>query len=83
MLSSYELQLLRSQRTNLQLSSLDNGRLLVECNLTAATASGLKGLDDGQRFIVSDLAEDDVLAIEPAGDHGGDEELGSVAIETC
>jgi len=83
MLSSYELQLLRSQRTNLQLSRLDNGRLLVVLNLTAAAASSLKGLDDGQRLIVSNLAEDDVLAIEPAGDYGGDEELGSVAIEIC
>jgi len=29
---------------------------------------------------VNDLAEDDVLAIEPAGDNGGDEELGSVGV---
>jgi len=31
-------------------------------------------------LLISDLAEDDVLAIEPAGDYGGDEELGAVAL---
>lgn len=31
------------------------------------------------RLLISHLAKDDVLAIEPAGDDGGDEELGAVA----
>lgn len=30
---------------------------------------------------VRDLSEDDVLAVEPAGLHGSDEELGAVAVE--
>lgn len=32
--------------------------------------------------MVSNLAEDDVLAIEPASDDGGNEELGAVAAKT-
>ena len=30
-------------------------------------------------MVIEDLAEDDVLPIEPAGDNCGDEELGAVA----
>lgn len=46
----------------------------------AATAS-LDGLDDAHRGSITwnNLAEDDVAAVEPAGDDGGDEELGAVA----
>jgi hypothetical protein len=65
---------------NLQDTRLYDGRLLVVLDLTAAAAGSLKSLDDSQRLLVSNLAEDDVLAIEPAGDNGGDEELGAVAI---
>jgi hypothetical protein len=64
----------------LQDTRLDDGRLLVVLDLTAAAASSLKSLDDSQRLLVRNLAEDDVLAIEPAGDNSGDEELGAVAI---
>jgi hypothetical protein len=67
---------------NLQDTGFDNGRLLVVIDLTAAAASGLKSLDDHQRLLVSNLTEDDVLAIEPAGDNGGDEELRAVAVGT-
>jgi hypothetical protein len=67
---------------NLQDTGLDNGRLLVVLDLTATAASGLKSLDDHQRLLISNLAEDDMLAIEPAGDNSGDEELGAVAVET-
>lgn len=66
-------------RLNLQLSGLDNGGLLVVLDLAGVVTSGLDGLDDVHRLGVSNLAEDDVLAIEPAGDDGGDEELGAVA----
>lgn len=48
------------------------------------TITGTEGLDllnHVVRLGVSDLAEDDVLAIEPRGDSGGDEELGAVAEE--
>lgn len=48
---------------------------------TGRAAASLDGLDDalGGGIIVRDLAEDDVAAVEPAGDDGGDEELGAVA----
>lgn len=51
---------------------------------TRAAAASLNGLHDGHGGSVAwdDLAEDDVTAIEPAGDDGGDEELGSVAVQT-
>lgn len=52
-------------------------------DLSAAGASSLKSLDDVEGLIISNFAEDDVLAIEPAGDDGGDEELRSVAEERC
>ena len=69
------------QNANLQDTGLDNGGLLVVVDLTAARSGSLESLDDLQRLLVSDLTEDDVLAIEPAGDDGGDEELGTVAVD--
>jgi len=48
-------------------------------DLTTSRASSLESLDDGHGLIIN-LAEDDVLAIEPAGEDGGDEELGTVGI---
>ena len=69
------------QNANLQDTGLDNGRLLVVVNLATSTASGLESLDDVQRWLISNLTEDNVLAIEPAGNNGGDEELGSVAVK--
>ena len=44
---------------------------------TGARAESLDGLD--VLVAAGDLAEDDVLAIQPAGLDGGDEELGAVA----
>jgi hypothetical protein len=67
---------------NLQLSRLHNGRLLVVHDLATVITGSLKSLDNGERRIISDLAEDNVLSIEPAGDDSGDEELGAVAVET-
>jgi hypothetical protein len=67
---------------NLQDTGFNNGRLLVVIDLTATAASGLKSLDDHQRLLISNLTEDDMLAIEPAGDNGGDEELRAVAVGT-
>ena len=52
-------------------------------DLSAAGASSLKRLDDVEGLLISNLAEDDVLTIEPAGDDGGDEELRSIAEERC
>lgn len=48
-------------------------------DLSGAGASGLETLDDLQRLLVGNLSKDDVLAIQPAGDDGGDKELGAVA----
>jgi hypothetical protein len=47
----------------------------------ALGATRLNGAHDAVRvdIAVGHLAEDDVLAIEPGGDDGGDEELGAVA----
>ena len=52
----------------------------VAPGLAAAGAESLDSLDVLHALIVRNLAEDDVLAIEPASDNGGDEELGTVAI---
>lgn len=48
---------------------------------TRAAATGLNRLDNTHRggVVAWNLAKDDVTAIEPAGDNGGDEELGAVA----
>ena len=68
------------QRNCLQLTRGDNSRALVVLDVAAARASGLKSLDNVEALLVSDLAEDDVAAVEPRGDNGGDEELGAVAV---
>ena len=59
-------------------AGIDDGWLEIELDLTSAAAGGLELLDDLHAGIICDLAEDDVLAIEPRGDDGGDEELGAV-----
>ena len=46
---------------------------------TAAT-KGLDLLNGLPRLLIGNLAEDNMLAIEPRGDNGGDEELGAVPI---
>ena len=61
----------------------DGGDTLAVLDGTAGGAAGLDGLDDGDRLGVRDLAEDDVAAVEPRGDDGGDEELGAVAAIDC
>ena len=70
-------------RTHLLSTALDDGRwaILVLDASTASTAS-LNTLHHAVRSGVAiwDLAEDDVAAIEPRGDHGGDEELGAVGV---
>ena len=48
---------------------------------TRVGADSLDGADDLHRLDIAsgDTAEDDVLAVEPRGNDGGDEELGAVA----
>ena len=48
---------------------------------TGVAAGSLDRLDNALRLdvVIGNLAEDDVLAVEPGGDDGGDEELGAVA----
>ena len=67
---------------NLQLSGFDNGGLLVVLHLATVVTSSFEGLDNAERLVIGNLAEDDVLAIEPAGYDGGDEELRAVAMRT-
>ena len=46
---------------------------------TAAT-KGLDLLDGLPRVLIGNLAEDNVLAIEPRGHNGGDKELGAIPV---
>ena len=64
----------------LLLTSVNNGGLDVGADGTGVAAKGLDLLDDPEGLIVSNLAEDDVLAVEPRGHNGGDEELRAVAM---
>jgi hypothetical protein len=59
----------------------DGGRVVVLDGARVATA-GLDGLDDALRLdiVIGDLAEDDVLAVQPRGHDSGDEELRAVAV---
>jgi len=68
--------------TNLQSTGLDDGRALAVLDGTAAGANSLKSLDNVERLLVGNLAEDDVAAVEPGGDNSGDEELGAVGVGT-
>jgi hypothetical protein len=61
-------------------AGVDDGWLELKLHLTGSAASGLELLYDLHACIICDLAEDDVLAIEPGGDDGGDEELRAVTI---
>ena len=60
-------------------AGLDDSGLLAVLNSTALRAGGLNSLDDVHGGLVGNLAEDDVAAVEPAGDDGRDEELRAVA----
>lgn len=60
-------------------TAVDDGGLDIGADRTGGGTESLDLLDNVQGLGISDLAEDDVLAIEPRGDNGGDEELGAVA----
>jgi hypothetical protein len=61
----------------------NGGDTIAVLDGTAGRAASLNGLDDGDGLGVSDLAEDDVAAVQPGGHDGGDEELGAVAAMNC
>jgi len=67
---------------SLVLARVDNGGAGLVLDGTRARADSLEGLDDLHGLIVGDLAEDDVAAVEPRGDDGGDEELRAVGVGT-
>ena len=56
------------------------GDLDAATGLAAAAALSLDGLDNVHA--VNDLTEDDVLAVQPASHHSGDEELRAVGVRT-
>jgi len=66
----------------LLLAGLDDGGGFLVLDGAGVAAAGLDGLDDALRLdiIVGNLAEDDVLAVQPGGNDGGDEELRAVAV---
>jgi hypothetical protein len=64
----------------LQLTTVNDGGLVLGVDGTAAGASSLKGPDNLHGLIVSDLAEDDVATVEPRGDDSGDEKLRAVGV---
>ena len=68
---------------HLEDTTLDNGWWgTLGLDGTGAGTASLDGLDDthGGGVVIRDGSEDDVAAIEPAGDDGGDEKLGAVAV---
>ena len=58
---------------------VNHGRLAV-LDLASIAAGSLNRPNDPHGLLVSNLAEDDVLAIQPRGDDGGDEELRAVGV---
>jgi len=67
-------------RDHLQGTRGINGGSLRVLDLASIRTSGFDRLDDPHGLVVSNLAENDVLAIEPGGDDSCDEELGSIGI---
>jgi len=61
-------------------TGVDDGWLDVVLDLARSGTQSLELLDDLEALVISNLTEDDVLAIEPGGDNGGDEELGAVGV---
>lgn len=64
----------------LQLTAVNDLGLDVGADSTGAAAKGLNILHDLVRVVISDLAKDDVLSVEPRSGDSGDEELGAVAV---
>lgn len=60
-------------------TTVNNGRLDTGVDGSTTRAKGLDFGDHLHALGISDLTEDNMLAIEPRGDNGGDEELGTIA----
>lgn len=58
---------------------VDNGGALVVLDSAALRASSLESHDNVHGLLVSNLTEDNVAAVEPRGDNGGDKELRAIA----
>ena len=69
-----------SDRFRLMLAGIGNDGLLWVFGPAVAATGGFDGFDNSKGLFVCDFAEDDVFAVEPAGDDGGDEELGAIAV---
>jgi hypothetical protein len=69
-----------SPRKRLQRTRVIDGWWCVILDLAGVAASGLNGLNNPHALFVSNLAEDDVLAIQPGSDNGCNEELGAVGV---
>jgi hypothetical protein len=66
--------------TSLQDTGGGDGGARLVLNLAVITTGSLKSSNNGHGLLVSDLAEDDVAAVQPGGDDSGDEELRAVAV---
>lgn len=75
------IQILHYCNTPLRLSSTLDDRWVLILDGTAAASAGFNRLNNahGLGIAVGNLAENDMLAIEPRGDNSGDEELGTVS----
>ena len=50
----------------------------LERSIGTVSCHGVELVDDGLGLVIRDFAENGVMAVEPFGWHGGDEELGAV-----
>jgi hypothetical protein len=62
-------------------TGVDNGGALFVLDGTALGAGSLERLHDIEGLLVSELAENNVTAVEPRSDDSGDKELRAVAME--
>lgn len=63
-------------------TAVDDDGLELQLDLASAGSSVLKFSDNVHALLVRDLTKDDMLAIQPRGNDGGDEELRAVAVSS-
>lgn len=66
--------------THLECTTVGDGGLRVMLDGATAGTNSLESLHNIHTRLVSHLAENDVAAVQPRGNHGGDKELGTVAM---